>query len=281
VDFSKDKPFMKTKEMPSLSPASGTCGQPKAFTLIELLVVIIIIALLAALLLPALANAKQQAIRTQCSNNQRQLAIAQHMYTTDNKDWIPFCNWDGGTAPGQGWLYGPGVVPNPGNVPALAKQSAWFEGSLWPSTGNKGTYLCPKDITSQYYSQRNNKLSSYVWNGSCAGFDSGNQYISCKVNQVWTPMCYLFWEPDDQSPNTGAFEFNDGANFPGANGNGGNEGIGLLHNKSGGNIVRLDGGVEFITSTNFFVISQTPAGQGPGPTGQTRLWWSPFSTTGH
>jgi hypothetical protein len=62
---------------------------------------------------------------------------------------------------------------------------------------------------------------------------------------------------------------------------GGNEGIGLLHNKTGGSITRVDGGVEFITSTNFFKDSATPSGQGPGPGGKTRLWWSPFSVDGH
>ncbi|MCG8509411.1 MAG: prepilin-type N-terminal cleavage/methylation domain-containing protein [Rhodospirillales bacterium] len=46
------------------------------FTLIELLVVISIIALLIALLLPALAAAKQAAIRMQCLTNQRQMATA-------------------------------------------------------------------------------------------------------------------------------------------------------------------------------------------------------------
>jgi prepilin-type N-terminal cleavage/methylation domain-containing protein/prepilin-type processing-associated H-X9-DG protein len=61
----------------------------RAFTLIELLVVIAIIAILAALLLPALARAKKQAVKTQDISNEKQQIVALAMYAGENRDFLP------------------------------------------------------------------------------------------------------------------------------------------------------------------------------------------------
>jgi prepilin-type N-terminal cleavage/methylation domain-containing protein/prepilin-type processing-associated H-X9-DG protein len=62
------------------------------FTLVELLVVIGIIAVLIAVLLPVLSKAREQAKRTQCLSNLRELGHAMLMYANAHKDKLPNTN---------------------------------------------------------------------------------------------------------------------------------------------------------------------------------------------
>ncbi len=238
-----------------------------AFTLIELLVVIAIIAILAAMLLPALAKAKKKAQQTQCLGDLKQFGLAIQLYAGDFNDYLPYPNWADSGDPGAsatGWLYTPlaGAPPPIALNPTLTYQN----GLLWTYLKNVNVYWCPVDAATtnslaSTYSQRKNKLSTYVMNGAACGFAGKNPAF--KLSQI-KQLGVIMWEPrdrkDDGTFNTGAY--NDGANGPDVN-----EGPGLMHDP-GSVLLYLDGHATFTKRIN--VIAMMNSALAPN-----EFYWNP------
>lgn len=84
-----------------------TARSKNAFTLIELLVVIAIIAILAAILFPVFARARENARRSSCMSNLKQLGLGVLQYTQDYDERYPptlvFDVWNANTSNAYGW----------------------------------------------------------------------------------------------------------------------------------------------------------------------------------
>ena len=68
---------------------TNTHQKRAAFTLIELLVVIAIIAILAAILFPVFARARENARRSSCQSNLKQIGLGIAQYTQDYDEIMP------------------------------------------------------------------------------------------------------------------------------------------------------------------------------------------------
>ena len=88
----------KFRDQPVFTPMNFPSKKRSAFTLIELLVVIAIIAILAAILFPVFARARENARRSSCQSNLKQLSLGVLQYTQDYDEKFPGFLYSGSRA---------------------------------------------------------------------------------------------------------------------------------------------------------------------------------------
>jgi prepilin-type N-terminal cleavage/methylation domain-containing protein/prepilin-type processing-associated H-X9-DG protein len=103
----------------------------KGFTLIELLVVIAIIAILAAILFPVFGRARENARRTSCQSNLKQIGLGLIQYSQDYDERMP-----------RSW-FGPDKDASGINGSGVARYK-WMD-AIYPYVKSEQLFNCPSD----------------------------------------------------------------------------------------------------------------------------------------
>ena len=121
----------------------------RAFTLIELLVVIAIIGILAAMIFPVFGRVRENARRTSCASNLRQIGMGLLQYVGDNDDRMP-CSFYGGFGNSDG-----------GN------NYKWMD-AIYPYVRSENLFNCPSDSLSPKFKFQTagQNYGSYAQNGA-------------------------------------------------------------------------------------------------------------------
>jgi len=121
----------------------------KAFTLIELLVVIAIIGILAAILFPVFGRARENARRSSCQSNLKQIGLGILQYTQDYDERYP-------------------------------DDLDFFASKTFPYVKSQQLYKCPSDVSTQP------NAISYMINTNFSA-DGGGNYAGYSLAQVASP----------------------------------------------------------------------------------------------
>ena len=105
----------------------------KGFTLIELLVVIAIIAILAAILFPVFARARENARRSSCQSNLKQIGLGMYQYSQDfDEKFVSNCYGPSSSGQYQSGNYGGGL------------NYKWMD-AMQPYVKSTQLFTCPSD----------------------------------------------------------------------------------------------------------------------------------------
>lgn len=133
----------------------------QGFTLIELLVVVAIIGILAAILFPVFARARENARRSSCMSNLKQIGLGVMMYAQDYDERLPM------------WTY---TRPRPWesqyDISGTTTQFIWFY-ALLPYVKNWQLFNCPSGADAQKFTGLYNSRMGYGFNYQAPAVSGG------------------------------------------------------------------------------------------------------------
>jgi prepilin-type N-terminal cleavage/methylation domain-containing protein/prepilin-type processing-associated H-X9-DG protein len=171
-------------------------AQKRGFTLIELLVVIAIIAILAAILFPVFAKAREQARKTSCLSNLKQLGLGFMMYAQDYDETLPGVRFGNGAGQSWPWAVWPGTYDWTGV----------FTFAMQPYIKNRAILQCPSATENDRWSGANGLsycYSEYFYNtdqgwtklAKVGNAPEGVAKVSM-LSECFSSGIYMDWEGD-------------------------------------------------------------------------------------
>lgn len=207
------------------SPSAVSSPRPRksGFTLIELLVVIAIIALLAAILFPVFSRVRENARRSSCMSNMKQLGLGMIQYAQDYDEYEAKSYYNGTGASD----YSTGAYK-------------WMD-AIYPYIKSEAVYRCPSDKTSsttpyRYYG--NVTGPSFAWgsyvmnNGYYAGGGNPTHSPSNRRLSEFQAPSTTIWIVEQHVPGIGS---NIEISWPDWTGTPGNGGTHVQMLQAGGN----------------------------------------------